>query len=44
MKYVNPQITGSFRAVSTIQSDKFSGPAEINPLLVTNGAGYQADE
>jgi hypothetical protein len=44
MRYVRPQITGSFRAVSSIQSDKGTGMQEINPVFLSNGAAYQADE
>jgi hypothetical protein len=44
MRYIRPQITGSFRAISSIQSVKGMGHQEINPLFLTNGAAYQADE
>jgi hypothetical protein len=44
MRYIRPQITGSFRAVSSIQSQKGLGQQEINTVFLTNGAAYQADE
>jgi hypothetical protein len=45
MRYTCPQITGNFLAVSTIQSTKGLGRQEIgNPVFLTNGAAYQADE
>ncbi|MEO8735829.1 MAG: hypothetical protein ABI380_04750 [Edaphobacter sp.] len=45
MSYIRPQITGNFRAVSTIKAQKGLGHHEIsNPVFLTNGAAYQADE
>jgi hypothetical protein len=44
MRYIRPQITGNFRAVSSIQSEKGMGQIEGNPVFLTNGAAYQADE
>jgi hypothetical protein len=44
MCYTRPQITGNFRAVTSIQSEKGSGQIEGNPVFLTNGAAYQADE
>jgi len=44
MRYVLPQITGVFRAVSTIKSQKGPGPVEAITHVFSNGAGYQADE
>jgi len=44
MRYTRPQITGSFHAVSSIQSMKGNLHQEINPVFLTNGAAYQADE
>jgi hypothetical protein len=44
MRYIQPQITGIFRAVSTIKSDKGPSAQETGTLQFTNDAGYQADE
>jgi len=44
MNYTRPQITGNFRAVSSIQSEKGEGQQEISDVFLTNGAAYQADE
>jgi hypothetical protein len=44
MRYIKPQVTGVFRAVSTIKSDKGPSAEEIATGSFTNNAGYQADE
>jgi hypothetical protein len=44
MRYTRPQITGSFHAVTSIQSMKGTHHEEINPVFLTNSAAYQADE
>jgi hypothetical protein len=44
MKYIQPKITGTFPALSTIKSDKGPDAQEIGTEVFTNGAGYQADE
>ncbi len=44
MRYIQPQITGVFRAVSTIKSEKGPSAHEMGTGQFTNGAGYQADE
>ncbi len=44
MCYVRPQITGIFDASVLIQSAKGMSQQEINPVLLTSGPAYQADE
>jgi hypothetical protein len=44
MRYVRPQITGVFDASVLIQSAKALSHQEINPVFLTNGPAYQADE
>ena len=44
MRYVRPQITGVFRAVSSIQSEKGEGQQEVGSIFLTNGAAYQSNE
>jgi len=44
MRYIQPQITGVFRAVSAIRSAKGPSAQEMWTTQFTNGAGYQADE
>lgn len=44
MRYVHPQITGTYRAVSAIQSQKGEGIQESNPVFLTNGAAYKSNE
>jgi hypothetical protein len=44
MRYIQPHITGTFRAVSAIQSEKGAPNQEIGGVLFTNGPAYQADE
>jgi hypothetical protein len=44
MRYIQPQITGVFPAVSAIKSTKGTGPLEILTHVFSNGAAYQADE
>jgi hypothetical protein len=44
MRYIQPQITGTFNAVSTIQGDKIGDPGEVATDRPTDGAAYQADE
>ncbi|WP_263408853.1 hypothetical protein [Terriglobus tenax] len=44
MRYVCPQITGTFRAVSAIKNQKGAGQQEMGSVFFTNGPAYQADE
>ena len=44
MRYIQPKITGTFNATSTIKSMKIALPNEVGTNLLTNGAAYQADE
>jgi hypothetical protein len=44
MRYIQPQITGVFPAVSAIKSMKGAPVHEIGTELLTSGAAYQADE
>lgn len=44
MRYTQPQITGTFKATSTIKSTKIAPNSEVSTNLMTNGAAYQADE
>jgi hypothetical protein len=44
MRYIQPQITGTFRAISAIQSDKGEGIQEANPVFLTNGPAYTSNE
>jgi hypothetical protein len=44
MRYIQPKITGTFNATSTIKSMKIALPNEVGSNLLTNGAAYQADE
>ena len=44
MRYVRPQITGVYDATALIQSAKGLSHQEINPVFLTNGPAYQADE
>jgi hypothetical protein len=44
MRYIQPKITGTFNATSTIKSSKIAPNAEVGSNLMTNGAAYQADE
>jgi hypothetical protein len=44
MRYIQPQITGVFPAVSAIKSAKNAPPQETIVGLFTSGAAYQADE
>jgi hypothetical protein len=44
MRYIKPQITGVFRAVSTIKSSKGPSAEETSTGGFTNNVGYQADE
>ena len=44
MRYTQPKITGTFRAASTIKSEKGTSQLEINQVLLTAGPAYQAEE
>jgi hypothetical protein len=44
MRYIQPKITGTFNATSTIKSAKIAPMVETGTNLLTNGAAYQADE
>jgi hypothetical protein len=44
MRYLRPQITGVYLAVSLIKSVKGTGHDELGTIFLTNGAAYQADE
>jgi hypothetical protein len=44
MRYIQPKITGTFSATSTIKSAKIGPNSEVGSNLMTDGAAYQADE
>jgi len=44
MRYIQPKITGVFRAVSTIKNEKGIGPMETGTNVFSTASGYQADE
>ncbi len=44
MRYIQPKITGTFSATSTIKSVKIGPNSEVGSNLMTSGAAYQADE
>jgi hypothetical protein len=44
MRYIQPQITGTFDAVSTIKGMKEAPHIEAHTGLPTNGSAYPADE
>jgi hypothetical protein len=44
MRYIQPQITGVFPAVSAIKSEKGAPPVEIHTVNFSSSAAYQADE
>lgn len=44
MRYIQPKITGSFRALSTIKSDKGPDVQEQGSEIFSANPGYQADE
>jgi hypothetical protein len=44
MRYIQPQITGVFRAVSAVRSVKGAPPIETVTGDFSSGAAYQADE
>jgi hypothetical protein len=44
MRYVHPQITGTYRAVSAIQSEKGEGIQESNPVFLTTPPAYSSNE
>jgi hypothetical protein len=44
MRYIQPQITGVFPAVSAIKSAKGAPPTEIVTGNLSGGPAYQADE
>jgi hypothetical protein len=44
MRYVHPQITGTYRAVSAIQSEKGEGIQESNPVFLTTPPAYTSNE
>jgi hypothetical protein len=44
MRYIQPKITGTFPAVSTIQADKESPNLEVNTMIPSTVNAYQADE
>jgi hypothetical protein len=44
MRYIQPKLTGTFNATSTIKSPKIATPNEVGTQLLTGGAAYQADE
>ncbi|MBB5064972.1 hypothetical protein [Granulicella mallensis] len=44
MRYIQPKITGTFPAISTIQSEKNSPSLEGNGVLPSTINAYQADE
>ena len=44
MRYIQPQVTNTFDAVSTIQGAKVPPSTEIAGELPSDGAAYEADE
>jgi hypothetical protein len=44
MRYIQPQITGTFPALSAIKSDKGAGIVESSSHTFTDNPAYQADE
>lgn len=44
MRYIQPKITGTFSATSTIKSAKIAPNSEVGTNLLTDGNAYQADE
>jgi hypothetical protein len=44
MRYIQPQITGTFDAKVSILGGKGAMPIESNSVQLTNGAAYEADE
>jgi hypothetical protein len=44
MRYIQPQITGTFSALTTIKSNKTAPFTEIPTEVPTDGMAYQADE
>lgn len=43
-RYIRPQVTGTFRAITTIHSAKVAPIDEAGSSNLTNGAAYQSDE
>jgi hypothetical protein len=44
MRYIQPKVTGTFAATSTIKSEKGALPFEINLVSMTSGPAYQSEE
>jgi hypothetical protein len=44
MRYTQPKVTGTFRAASTIKSEKGGTQLEVITNLPTTGPAYQAYE
>jgi hypothetical protein len=44
MRYIQPQVTGTFDAVATIRGTKVIPFSEPEVELPTNNAAYEADE
>lgn len=44
MRYIQPQITGTFDAVSSIKGAKEAPHREGATMIPSNGAAYPADE
>jgi len=44
MRYIQPQITETFSALTTIKSNKTAPFTEANTGYPTDGMAYQADE
>jgi hypothetical protein len=44
MRYVRPQVTSSYRAISNIKDAKGQGPQELITHVFSNNSAYQADE
>jgi hypothetical protein len=44
LRYTNPQITATYRAISAIQSQKGQGILEANPVFLTEGPAYTSNE
>lgn len=44
MRYIYPQITGTFDAVTTIKGKKEAPSIEAHTNVLSNGSAYPADE
>ncbi|MBB5060386.1 Zn-dependent membrane protease YugP [Granulicella aggregans] len=44
MRYIQPKVTATFKATSTIKGPKIFTPHEVGTSLLNSNAAYQADE